>query len=116
MPKVAVVVLAATLVGCASARQERAEQFQQELPQLVAACNGWIDTNTQLDGPTIRREGLKACERLAARGRLGLTDPAAAREYVSYKSRAWQGQAGLGSGGNGYFTPSSSQPNQYPSQ
>jgi len=35
MARIALFILAATLAGCASTRQERAAEFQRELPQLV---------------------------------------------------------------------------------
>ena len=83
MLKIALLIVAATLVGCASSRQERDAGFQQELPQLVAACNGWADP--RLDS-TIRRDGLKACDRLSVRQSLTLADPATVSLYHRAKS------------------------------
>jgi hypothetical protein len=80
---ITVFAVAASLAGCAGARQERAAEFQRELPQLVAACNGWIQVDPRLDGPTTRHDGYKACRRLAGKKSLSLADPAAASAYVS---------------------------------
>jgi hypothetical protein len=88
MLKVALLMMAVTLAGCASTRQERAAAFYQELPQLVAACNGWMQADTRLDGPTIRRDGLAACNRLAVRQRLNLADPATVSAYQHYRSQS----------------------------
>jgi hypothetical protein len=74
-----VLVLAVTLAGCASTRQERAAAFQRELPELVAACNGWIDPNSLHDE---RSDGFEACSRLAVKKSLGLADPVAASAYI----------------------------------
>jgi len=98
MRKIALLIIAGTLAGCATTRQERAAEFQQKLPQLVAACNEWIRVDPRLDGPTIRRDGLKACDRLAAKRRLGLVDSAIARAYVSHKNNKWLSQVGIDSG------------------
>ena len=95
MPKIALFIVAVALAGCASTRQERAAELQRELPQRVAACNGWIHVDTRLDGPTIQHDGLKACDRLAAKRRLGLADPATARAYMSDKNGRSQSQVGL---------------------
>jgi hypothetical protein len=88
MPKIASLIIAMTLAGCASTRQERAAAFQQELPQLVVACNGWIQADPRLDGPTIRRDGLAACNRLAVKKSLNLADPAAVSAYQNYKNES----------------------------
>ena len=87
MLKIAVLIVAATLVGCASSRQERDAAFQQELPQLVAACNGWADP--RLDSTT-RRDGMKACDRLSVRQSLTLADPATVSLYHRAKSGSLQ--------------------------
>jgi hypothetical protein len=79
---VTVLAVAATLAACGGTRQERAAEFQRELPQLVGACNGWVQVDTRLDGPTIRHDGYKACRRLAGEKSLGLADPAAASAYL----------------------------------
>jgi hypothetical protein len=85
MLKIALLGIAVTLAGCATARQERAAAFQQELPQLVAACNGWADP--WLDAST-RRDGFKACDRLSVRRSLTLADPATVSAYHRAKSGA----------------------------
>jgi hypothetical protein len=103
MLKITCLTIALALAGCASTRQERAAAFQQELPQLVAACNGWIQVDARLDGPTIRRDGLKACDRLAAGDSLGLADPAAVRAYQRYTSSKFQGQAAADRGQRGTY-------------
>jgi hypothetical protein len=82
MARIALFIIAATLAGCANTRQERAAEFQRELPQLVSACNQWIEVDARLDGPTTRYDGYKACRRLAGKKSLGLADPAAARAYI----------------------------------
>jgi hypothetical protein len=82
MRPVAFLIIGVTLAGCASTRQERAAEFQRELPQLVAECNGWVHMDPRLDGPTIRHDGFKACRRLSANDRLALVDPAIASAYV----------------------------------
>lgn len=88
MLKVASLIIAITLTACANTRQDRAAAFQQELPQLVAACNGWIQLDPRLDGPTSRHDGLEACNRLAVRKSLGLADPATVSAYQRYKSQS----------------------------
>jgi hypothetical protein len=85
MLKIALLAIAVTLAGCAATRQERAAAFQQELPQLVAACNGWADP--RLDAST-RRDGLRACDRLSVRQSLILTAPATVSAYHRAKSGA----------------------------
>ena len=82
MARIALFIIAATVAGCATTPQERAAEFQRELPQLVSACNGWIQVDPQLDGPTIRQDGYTACRRLAGKKSLSLADPAAASAYV----------------------------------
>lgn len=88
MLKIASLIIAVTLAGCASTRQERAAAFQQELPQLVVACNGWIQADPRLDGTTSRRDGLAACNRLAVRKSLNLADPATVSAYQRHKSES----------------------------
>jgi hypothetical protein len=78
MRKVALLVIAVALAGCASARLERAAEFQRELPQLVSTCNGWSDQAGWLD----RRDAFEACRRLAVRKSLDLADPATVSAYV----------------------------------
>jgi len=79
--KIGLLIIAATLAGCASTRQQNAAAFQRELPELVASCNGWIQVDSRLDGPTIRRDGYQACRRLAVKNSLSLADPAAVSAY-----------------------------------
>ncbi len=92
MRTIVLVITAAAIAGCASARQERAAQFQRELPQLVAACNDWVELDPALDGPTIRRDGFRACKRLSVRGSLHLADSAAVSAYqrVTFEQAAHQ--------------------------
>lgn len=93
MLRIALIVGAVTLVGCASTRAERATAFQQEVPQLVATCNEGFGGG----GPRTR-EGIHACGRLATKKSLGLADPAAASSYLSYaNSRKGSGQSNAGS-------------------
>jgi hypothetical protein len=80
--KLGLLIIAATLAGCASTRQEKAAAFQRDLPQLVAACNGWIEVDPRLDGPTIRSDGFKACRQLSVNKSLTLVHPAIASAYV----------------------------------
>ena len=80
-------IIGIALTGCVSTRQERAAEFQRDLPQLVAACNGWIQVDSRLDGPTPRHDGWKACRRLAGKKSLGLADPAAANAYARTASQ-----------------------------
>ena len=85
MRTVALLIIGVTLAGCASVRQEQAADFQRELPELVATCNGLADA----DG---HRGGFNACRKLAVRKRLGLADPAAASAYRSAMSGAGANQ------------------------
>jgi hypothetical protein len=80
--KIGLLIIAATLTGCASTPEEKAAAFQRDLPQLVAACNGWIQVDSRLDGPTVRSDGFKACRQLSANKSLALVDPATAKVYV----------------------------------
>jgi|SRR5688572_28596340 len=86
MRAIGLLIIGLALTGCASTRQGRAAEFQRELPQLVADCNRWVHVDPRLDGPKIRNDGLKACDRLAGMRSLGLVDPATAKAYVSYKN------------------------------
>lgn len=87
MRKLTLLVVAVVLAGCASTRAERAAAFQQELPQLVEACNGWLDP--RLDA-TSRRDGFNACERLSVKRSLTLADPATVQAYQRSKSASLQ--------------------------
>jgi hypothetical protein len=78
MQKVALLVVAVALAGCAGARLERAAEFQRELPQLVSTCNGWSEQAGWLE----RRDAFEACRRLAVRKSLNLADPAAVTAYA----------------------------------
>jgi hypothetical protein len=91
MLKITLLITAAvTLAGCASARQERAAAFQQQLPQLVTACNALADPSG--DAATSRRDAAEACERLALNKSLGLADPPTVRAYLRYRAGVVQGQ------------------------
>ena len=78
MRNVALLVIAVALSGCAGTRQERAAEFQRELPQLVAACNSFSEEIGRLE----RRDAFDACRRLAVRDSLELADLATVRAYV----------------------------------
>jgi len=91
--KIGLVVIAATLAGCATTRQERADAFRQALPQLVSACNEAFS-----DDP-LTRDGINACARLATKGSLGLANPEAASAYVRYAGDRWQGRVGADTAG-----------------
>ena len=85
MRNVILLIIGVAVAGCASARHERAAEFQRELPELVAACNGLADAAAP-------RGGFNACRKLAVRESLGLADPAAARAYMSAMSGAGANQ------------------------
>jgi hypothetical protein len=88
MTKAIVVLAAATIfAGCAGTREQRAAAFQQEVPRLVAACNGWRQSDV-VDGQVIRGAGLKACSRLRDENSLQSADPAAANAYMRYAQGA----------------------------
>ena len=95
MVKVTLFIAAVALAGCASTRQERAAEFQRQLPQLVASCNALGDE--RLDA-TVRLEGATACEQLALNKSLGLADRTAVSAYQRHRagleaaraSRTWQ--------------------------
>ena len=66
MPKIALLVIAVTLSGCASTSEESAIAFQQQLPQLVADCNLAFRDGGQFGvGIVAVSEGIDACDRLA---------------------------------------------------
>ena len=92
MRKIASVIVAVTLSGCASTREESALAFQQQLPQLVADCNLAFRDGTQFGvGIVAVSEGIEACDRLAKERSLGLANPAAVNSYQGYRySRARQ--------------------------
>jgi hypothetical protein len=90
-----------TLGGCASTRQERAAAFQQELPQLVTACNAAF---SYVGGPPDR--DINACTQLSVRKSLGLTDPATVRAYQRYSSNKTQGAAARDSAQRGTYAVS----------
>ena len=88
MPKIALLVIAVTLSGCASTREESALAFQQQLPQLVADCNLAFRDGTQFGvGIVAVSEGIDACDRLAKERSLSLADPVAVDSYQSYRQR-----------------------------
>ena len=79
---------AATLVGCASTRQERVAAIQADLPQLVTACNGAFRDGSSLGlGIVTIEQGIEACDRLAFAGSLDQVRPATAELYQGYKGR-----------------------------
>ncbi len=89
MPKIALLVIAVTLSGCASTREESALAFQQQLPQLVADCNLAFRDGTQFGvGIVAVSEGIDACDRLAKERSLSLADPVAVDSYQSYRTAA----------------------------
>ena len=90
MPKIGLLIIAVAVAGCASTRQERAEAFQQELPQLIAACNEAFS-----GADSLTRDGINACERIAAKKGLRLTDPATASAYVRYANARSESRRGL---------------------
>jgi hypothetical protein len=74
-------IVAVTLAGCASTREESALAFQQHLPRLIAACNVAFSSDASIS----QRDALKACDRLAEHGRLGLADPATVVRYQAQR-------------------------------
>ena len=88
MLRIAALGIALTLAGCASTAQQRQAAFQQELPGLVAACNGWSQTDVS-NGQIVRGVGLQACSRLRDENSLQLADPAAVTAYMRY-TNGWR--------------------------
>ena len=87
MPKIALLVIAVTLSGCASTREESALAFQQQLPQLVADCNLAFRDGTQFGvGIVAVSQGIDACDRLAKERSLSLADPVAVDSYQGYRA------------------------------
>jgi hypothetical protein len=85
MVKIALLVVAVTLSGCASTREESAIAFQQQLPQLVTACNTAFRDGSQFGFDIVGiSDGIDACDRLAKERSLRLADPAAVKIYQSY--------------------------------
>ena len=89
MHKIALLVIALAVAGCASTRQERAAEFQRELPQLVATCNSLTDQTGRLE----RRDAFDACRRLSVRNSLELADPATVSAYVRSAGQTSSGQS-----------------------
>jgi hypothetical protein len=87
MLKVALFLFAAaTVVGCASTREERVAAIQAELPQLVDACNGAFEDGSKLGlGMVVINQGIDACDRLAYGRSLSLVRPATAELYQRYR-------------------------------
>jgi hypothetical protein len=98
MLKIALVIVVFALAGCASTREERVAAFQQELPQLVAACNGWMQSDVS-DGRVVRGDGLKGCSRLRDENSLRLADPAAVSAYMRYTQGPRSNEAAAAAGG-----------------
>jgi hypothetical protein len=89
MRNVALLSIAVALAGCAGTRQERAAEFQRELPQLVAACNSLLAQTDRL----ARRDAFDACRRLSMRNRLELADPATVSAFVRSAGQTSSGQS-----------------------
>lgn len=98
MLRIALMVGAVTLVGCATPREERAAAFRQEAPQLVAACNGWQQSDVT-DGEVVRGHGLKGCSRLRDENSLQLADPTAVSAYLRYVQGGRTNQAAAAGSG-----------------
>jgi hypothetical protein len=98
MLRIALIVAAITLAGCAGTREQRAAAFQQEVPQLVAACNGWQQSDIT-DGEVIRGHGLKGCSRLRDENSLRLADPMAVSAYLRYVQGGRTNQAAAAGSG-----------------
>jgi hypothetical protein len=104
MLRIAFIVAAVTLVGCASTREERAAAFEEELPQLVAACNGWRQSDVAV-GQVVRGQGLNACSRLRDENSLRFADPAAANAYMRYTQGASPRNNDAAAAGAGAYQP-----------
>lgn len=98
MLRIALIVAAITLVGCAGTREQRAAAFQREAPQWVAACNGWQQSDVT-DGRVMRGQGLKGCSRLRDENSLRLADPAAVSAYLRYVQGGRTNQAAAAGSG-----------------
>jgi hypothetical protein len=78
MSKLTLLIAAIALVGHASTHAQRADASQRDVQRLVAACNGLADSGKP------ERRSVRACESLAADGRLTLVEPAAVTTYRHY--------------------------------
>ena len=78
MSKLTLLIAAIALAGHASTHAQRAESSQAEVERLVAACNGLAASSKP------ERRSIRACETLAADGRLALVEPAAVTTYRHY--------------------------------
>jgi hypothetical protein len=96
----AMIIIAAAIVftGCATSREERAVAFQRELPQLVAACNNWRQSDVA-DGRIVRGAGLNGCSRLRDENSLQLAEPAAVSAYMRYTQGPRSNEAAAAAGG-----------------
>jgi hypothetical protein len=94
MLRIALIVWTLTVVGCANTKAERAEAFEREAPQLVAACNASFGAAGRRT-----RDGIQACGRLANKKSLGLVDPTAASAYTRFANSrtVGTGQSNAGS-------------------
>jgi len=79
MRNVVLFIVAVTAAGCASTGRESAAEFQQDLPQLIAACNQFSEFEPD-------RGHTQACDRLALNRSLDLADRAARNAYLRRKN------------------------------
>ena len=78
MSKLTLLIAAIALVGHANTHAQRADSPQTDVERLVAACNGLADSSKP------ERRSVRACETLAADGRLTLVEPAAVTTFRRY--------------------------------
>ena len=79
MSKLTLFIAAIALAGHASTHAQRAESSQAEVERLVAACNGLAASSKP------ERRSIRACETLAADGRLALVEQATVAAYREYQ-------------------------------
>ena len=84
-------IVVATLAGCARFYENREAAFTQRLPQLVADCN---EVFRGSDRPASWNDGVKACKQLSDKQRLGLVEPATVDAYAAYQSSRTSGDTG----------------------
>ena len=78
MSKLTLFIAAIALAGHASTHAQRADSSQAEVERLVAACNGLAASKPE-------RRSIRACETLAADGRLALVEQATVAAYREYQ-------------------------------
>jgi hypothetical protein len=78
MSKSILLVAAMALTNVAQTHAQSADA-ETELARLVADCNGIAESGKP------KRRSIRACETLAAEGRLSLVEPAAATAYQLYR-------------------------------